>query len=94
MLCSDTFNENNPPTSDPTYISSLGSAVYKAMSKANKDAVWLMQVYPPHGPLNLLLSLYFLFYNLTFSAFLVGFAGHFCYNDLQMVPSNISHLNI
>ncbi|KAI3445054.1 hypothetical protein Pfo_001719 [Paulownia fortunei] len=39
----DTFNENSPPTSDPTYISSLGSAVYKAMSKANKDAVWLMQ---------------------------------------------------
>ncbi|KVH97338.1 Alpha-N-acetylglucosaminidase [Cynara cardunculus var. scolymus] len=39
----DTFNENSPPTSDPAYISSLGSAVYKAMSKADKDAVWLMQ---------------------------------------------------
>ncbi|KAG8391200.1 hypothetical protein BUALT_Bualt01G0163100 [Buddleja alternifolia] len=39
----DTFNENTPPTSDPTYISSLGSAVYKAMSKADNDAVWLMQ---------------------------------------------------
>lgn len=39
----DTFNENSSPTSDPTYISSLGSAVYKAMSKADKDAVWLMQ---------------------------------------------------
>ncbi|KAL8227831.1 hypothetical protein R6Q57_015415 [Mikania cordata] len=39
----DTFNENSPPTSDPTYISTLGSAVYEAMSKANKDAVWLMQ---------------------------------------------------
>ncbi|CAH9108142.1 unnamed protein product [Cuscuta epithymum] len=39
----DTFNENSPPTSDPNYISSLGSAVYKAMSKADKDAVWLMQ---------------------------------------------------
>ncbi|KAL0307534.1 UNVERIFIED_CONTAM: Alpha-N-acetylglucosaminidase, partial [Sesamum angustifolium] len=32
-----------PPTSDPTYISSLGSAVYKAMSTVDKDAVWLMQ---------------------------------------------------
>ncbi|XP_027106918.1 alpha-N-acetylglucosaminidase isoform X2 [Coffea arabica] len=39
----DTFNENSPPTDDPTYISSLGSAVYAAMSKADKDAVWLMQ---------------------------------------------------
>ncbi|XP_057808411.1 alpha-N-acetylglucosaminidase [Salvia miltiorrhiza] len=39
----DTFNENSPPTNDPMYISSLGSAVYKAMSKADKDAVWLMQ---------------------------------------------------
>nr|GLL24956.1 alpha-N-acetylglucosaminidase [Ipomoea trifida] len=39
----DTFNENTPPSSDPSYISSLGSAVYKAMSKADKDAVWLMQ---------------------------------------------------
>lgn len=42
--CSDTFNENSPPTNDPDFISSLGSAVYKAMSKADKDAVWLMQV--------------------------------------------------
>ncbi|WOG84235.1 hypothetical protein DCAR_0103417 [Daucus carota subsp. sativus] len=39
----DTFNENSPPTNDPDFISSLGSAVYKAMSKADKDAVWLMQ---------------------------------------------------
>ncbi|KFK25594.1 hypothetical protein AALP_AA8G134900 [Arabis alpina] len=39
----DTFNENTPPTSEPEYISSLGSAVYKAMAKGNKNAVWLMQ---------------------------------------------------
>ncbi|KAF3437335.1 hypothetical protein FNV43_RR20088 [Rhamnella rubrinervis] len=39
----DTFNENSPPTSDPEYISSLGAAVYKAMSEGDKDAVWLMQ---------------------------------------------------
>ncbi|KAL3537485.1 hypothetical protein ACH5RR_000851 [Cinchona calisaya] len=39
----DTFNENTPPTNDPTYISSLGSAVYTAMAEADKDAVWLMQ---------------------------------------------------
>lgn len=42
--CSDTFNENSPPTTDPAYISSLGAAVYKAMSEGDKDAVWLMQV--------------------------------------------------
>ncbi|XP_052194227.1 alpha-N-acetylglucosaminidase [Diospyros lotus] len=39
----DTFNENPPPTSNTSYISSLGAAVYKAMSKGDKDAVWLMQ---------------------------------------------------
>ncbi|GFP92397.1 alpha-n-acetylglucosaminidase [Phtheirospermum japonicum] len=39
----DTFNENSPPTSDPAYISSLGYAVYEAMSRADNDAVWLMQ---------------------------------------------------
>lgn len=39
----DTFNENSPPTDDPAYIASLGLAIYKAMSKGDKDAVWLMQ---------------------------------------------------
>lgn len=39
----DTFNENSPPTNDPTYISSLGAAIYKAMSKGDKYAIWLMQ---------------------------------------------------
>ncbi|MED6148039.1 hypothetical protein PIB30_049440 [Stylosanthes scabra] len=39
----DTFNENSPPTSDPEYISNLGASIFKAMSKGDKDAVWLMQ---------------------------------------------------
>ncbi|OVA15285.1 Alpha-N-acetylglucosaminidase [Macleaya cordata] len=39
----DTFNENLPPTNDPKYISRLGAAVYKAMVKGDKEAVWLMQ---------------------------------------------------
>ncbi|XP_074308411.1 alpha-N-acetylglucosaminidase isoform X2 [Silene latifolia] len=39
----DTFNENTPPTHDPAYISSLGAAVYEAMTKGDKHAVWLMQ---------------------------------------------------
>lgn len=45
ILYSDTFNENSPPTNDPAYISSLGAAVYEAMSKGDNNAVWLMQVY-------------------------------------------------
>ena len=43
-MYSDTFNENEPPTDDPSYISSLGAAVYKAMSEGDADAIWLMQV--------------------------------------------------
>ncbi|CAM6109929.1 unnamed protein product [Calypogeia fissa] len=39
----DTFNENLPPTDDPTYISTLGAAVYEAMRAGDSQAVWLMQ---------------------------------------------------
>ncbi|CAA6663543.1 unnamed protein product [Spirodela intermedia] len=39
----DTFNENSPPSNDPAYITTLGASVYAAMSKANKNAIWLMQ---------------------------------------------------
>lgn len=39
----DTFNENEPPTNDPSYIASLGAAVYKAMQAGDDEAVWLMQ---------------------------------------------------
>lgn len=39
----DTFNENQPPTDDPSYISALGAIVYKAMNAADEDAIWLMQ---------------------------------------------------
>ncbi|KAL3681211.1 hypothetical protein R1sor_024167 [Riccia sorocarpa] len=42
-LHGDTFNENLPPTDDPTYISTLGASVYKAMSAGDSQAVWLMQ---------------------------------------------------
>lgn len=43
LWCSDTFNENRPPTDDPSYISSLGAIVYKAMNAGDQDAIWLMQ---------------------------------------------------
>lgn len=39
----DTFNENEPPTNDTSYISSLGAAVYNAMQTGDSEAIWLMQ---------------------------------------------------
>ena len=42
--CSDTFDENTPPLSDPNYISSLGAATFRAMQSGDDDAIWLMQV--------------------------------------------------
>ncbi|XP_027340103.1 alpha-N-acetylglucosaminidase isoform X2 [Abrus precatorius] len=53
----DTFNENSPPTSDPAYISTLGAAVYKGISKVNKDAVWLMQALLHSVPLGKMIIL-------------------------------------
>lgn len=41
---SDTFNENEPPTNDPSYIALLGASVYNAMQAGDEEAVWLMQV--------------------------------------------------
>ena len=40
---SDTYNEMNPPTDDPTYLASVSSAVYKSMATVDPDAVWMMQ---------------------------------------------------
>ncbi|GGI50163.1 alpha-N-acetylglucosaminidase [Mucilaginibacter galii] len=43
LYSADTFNENEPPTDDPAYLSSLSSRVYQAMSKADPKAIWVMQ---------------------------------------------------
>ncbi|KVI06376.1 Alpha-N-acetylglucosaminidase, partial [Cynara cardunculus var. scolymus] len=43
LCCSDTFDENTPPTDDPQYISSLAAAIFKGMQSGDDDAVWLMQ---------------------------------------------------
>ncbi|MDN3582383.1 alpha-N-acetylglucosaminidase [Mucilaginibacter flavus] len=43
LYSADTFNENEPPTDDPAYLSALSSRVYQAMSKADPKAVWVMQ---------------------------------------------------
>ncbi len=43
LYSADTFNENEPPTADTTYLSALSGRVYQAMSKADPKAVWVMQ---------------------------------------------------
>jgi alpha-N-acetylglucosaminidase len=43
LYSADTFNENEPPTDDPAYLSALSSRVYQAMSSADPKAVWVMQ---------------------------------------------------
>jgi alpha-N-acetylglucosaminidase len=39
----DTFNENEPPSDDPEFLSALSRRVYQGMKKADKDAIWVMQ---------------------------------------------------
>ncbi|XP_053309632.1 alpha-N-acetylglucosaminidase [Spea bombifrons] len=40
---SDTFNEMNPTSSDPAYLSTISSAIFKSMADVDPDAIWLMQ---------------------------------------------------
>ena len=39
----DTFNEMSPATNDTTYLANSGKAIYRAMTSADPDAVWVMQ---------------------------------------------------
>lgn len=39
----DTFNENEPPSDEPEYLSKLSGRVYEGMRQADPDAVWVMQ---------------------------------------------------
>uniref|UniRef100_H0VHA4 Alpha-N-acetylglucosaminidase n=1 Tax=Cavia porcellus TaxID=10141 RepID=H0VHA4_CAVPO len=39
----DTFNEMQPPSSDPAYLAAATEAVFKAMVAVDSDAVWLLQ---------------------------------------------------
>lgn len=43
LYSADTFNENMPPTDDPTYLSQISSKVYSSMNDVDPDAVWVMQ---------------------------------------------------
>ena len=39
----DTFNENEPPSDEPEFLSKLSARVYEGMRQADPDAVWVMQ---------------------------------------------------
>ena len=39
----DTFNENEPPSDHPQYLSQLSRNVFEGMKDADPDAVWVMQ---------------------------------------------------
>lgn len=43
LYSADTFNENEPPTDDPAYLSKLSERIYQGMQQADPDAVWVMQ---------------------------------------------------
>ncbi len=40
---SDTFNENEPPQNDSTYLNGISQQIYNAMLAADSSAVWVMQ---------------------------------------------------
>lgn len=43
LYSADTFNENEPPTDDPDYLSELSKKVFEGMKSADPEAVWVMQ---------------------------------------------------
>jgi alpha-N-acetylglucosaminidase len=43
LYSADTFNENEPPSDEPEFLSKLSASVYNGMKAADKDATWVMQ---------------------------------------------------
>jgi alpha-N-acetylglucosaminidase len=43
LYSADTFNENEPPSNDPKYLSELSAKVFEGMKAADPDAIWVMQ---------------------------------------------------
>ncbi len=43
LYSADTFNENEPPSDEPEYLSKLSAKVYEGMRQADTAAVWVMQ---------------------------------------------------
>ncbi|WP_431216904.1 alpha-N-acetylglucosaminidase TIM-barrel domain-containing protein [Puia sp. P3] len=39
----DTFNENEPPSDDPAFLSGLSKKIFEGMQQADPHAVWVMQ---------------------------------------------------
>jgi len=43
LYSADTFNENEPPSNDPAFLSRLSGRIYEGMKQADPEAVWVMQ---------------------------------------------------
>ena len=43
LYSADTFNENEPPSDEPAFLSQLSARVYEGMRNADTAAVWVMQ---------------------------------------------------
>jgi alpha-N-acetylglucosaminidase len=43
LYSADTFNENEPPSDDPEFLSKLSAHVYEGMKQADPNAIWVMQ---------------------------------------------------
>jgi len=43
LYSADTFNENEPPSDEPAFLSKLSARIYDGMRRADTAAVWVMQ---------------------------------------------------
>ncbi|MGV3765968.1 MAG: alpha-N-acetylglucosaminidase [Chitinophagaceae bacterium] len=43
LYSADTFNENEPPSDEPEFLSALSAKVYEGMRAADPEAIWVMQ---------------------------------------------------
>jgi len=43
LYSADTFNENEPPSNDPAFLTKLSARVYEGMKQVDPEAVWVMQ---------------------------------------------------
>jgi alpha-N-acetylglucosaminidase len=43
LYSADTFNENEPPSDEPTFLGNLSAKVYQGMKEADPMATWVMQ---------------------------------------------------
>lgn len=43
LYSADTFNENEPPSDEPEFLSRLSARVYDGMKQADPEAIWVMQ---------------------------------------------------